>query len=327
MSWSGRLSRMTAATFAGVVQRDALDEHRCVTRRHLSWTARALRARRRSRASGSCPTGWSAASRAPPAAAAACRSASPVARRRATSVSRSSVAPATGTTHAHISSPSRSSGRPTTADPLDLGEGDDQLLDLPRRDVEPAADDDLLLAPDDGEVAVVVDRDQVAAAHPAVGAERGRGARRVGEEADAGVRAAGEQLALGAGVDDGAVVVAHLELDVAHGRRRRCRGAASGDRRRPVPGADEHLGRCRTAAAPARRARRPRRRAAGGTGAPPQPKKRSDDRSTPGRARRADQVLQERGRRQRVASSGARPTSAAAAAPSQRSCSTSGRPW
>ena len=54
----------------------------------------------------------------------------------------------------------------------------EHLLDLARVDVVAAADDHVLLAVDDVEVAVVVDAPDVAGAEPAVGVDRGR--RRVG---------------------------------------------------------------------------------------------------------------------------------------------------
>ena len=66
-------------------------------------------------------------------------------------------APARSTTNARGTSPHRSSGTPTTATSSTAGMRGERLLDLDRRDVLAARDDEVLLAVDDREVAVRVD--------------------------------------------------------------------------------------------------------------------------------------------------------------------------
>ena len=84
-----------------------------------------------------------------------------------------------------------------------------RLLDLPRVDVVPAADDQLLLPVDDEEVAVLIDPGQVPGAEPAVG-DGGCGRVRLAPVALHDVVAADRDLAdlalrhVGAGVIDGA---------------------------------------------------------------------------------------------------------------------------
>ena len=114
-------------------------------------------------------------------------------RRRASESRRRSV-----TTHAHVISPSRSSGTPITAAARTAGDLAQQVLDLARRDVEAAADDDLLRAPDDREVAVVVEHAGVAGVQPPVVGEDRALALGVVEEADAHVRATHHHLAVAA---------------------------------------------------------------------------------------------------------------------------------
>ena len=68
-------------------------------------------------------------------------------------------------------SPSRTSGAATTATSATPGKRRTKLLDLERRDVLAAADDDVLLAVDDREIAVVVEHADVAGRVPPVGVE------------------------------------------------------------------------------------------------------------------------------------------------------------
>src|SRR2546428_5061432 len=86
--------------------------------------------------------------------------------------SSSAVTPAPGTTKAATRSPNLSSASPATAT-LDAGVARESLLDLDRMDVLAAADDHVVDAPGDVEVAVGVDVSHVAGEVPAV-AERRR---------------------------------------------------------------------------------------------------------------------------------------------------------
>src|SRR3954447_8933281 len=123
----------------------------------------------------------------------------------------------------------------------DLGEPRQQILDLARRDVDAAPDDDLLLPPDHAQVAVGVDRGQVPRPHPSV-VERGGRPLRVVEEPHAGLRPPSEDLAGLAGRAGEALAVADLDLDARH--REAVRGGALVDRRAgAVPRSDQHLGR------------------------------------------------------------------------------------
>ena len=125
-------------------------------------------------------------------------------------------------------------GRGDDRDLGDAGHAQQQLLDLERADVLAAADDDVLLAVDDREVAVVVEHADVAGREPAVGVERLGG--------DRGIGVAGEQvgpaavdLAGLARLDGLPVVVEEPDLDpverapvgvqalLAGGRRDGCR--------------------------------------------------------------------------------------------------------
>src|SRR5262249_57498801 len=73
--------------------------------------------------------------------------------------------------------------------------GSEQVLDLARADVLALADDDVLRATRDAEVALGVERSQVAGAEPAVAGE-GLGVERSVEIAEEALRTAGEDLAL-----------------------------------------------------------------------------------------------------------------------------------
>src|SRR5215831_11430614 len=94
--------------------------------------------------------------------------------------------------------------------------GAEQVLDLPRAHVLALADDDVLLAPGDAEVAGFVDDAEVLGAEPAVGREGGGVERRIGvaEEAFGAPR---EDLALDARGYGGAVVVHQADLDRSDG--------------------------------------------------------------------------------------------------------------
>jgi hypothetical protein len=80
-----------------------------------------------------------------------------------------SVWPALTTTTAVTASIQRGCGRPITATSLTCGQAVDRLLDLAAGHVLAAGLDHVLLAVDDGDVALVVDRGQVAAVEPVAG--------------------------------------------------------------------------------------------------------------------------------------------------------------
>ena len=89
---------------------------------------------------------------------------------------------------------------PDDGDVSHLGNRTEHVLDLAGRDVDPAADDDLLLATDDREVAAArrARRGRPMRTQPSA-SNVARGALRVGEEPDAGVRAADVDLTLAGG--------------------------------------------------------------------------------------------------------------------------------
>ena len=72
-------------------------------------------------------------------------------------------------------SPRRSSGTPITAACAIARVAQQEVLDLGRVGVEAADDEHVLDAPDDAQVAVGVERAEVAGVQPAVGVDRGRG--------------------------------------------------------------------------------------------------------------------------------------------------------
>ena len=173
-------------------------------------------------------------------------------------------------------------GRGDDRDLGDAGHAHQQLLDLRRAHVLAAADDDVLLAIGDREVAVGVEHADVAGHEPTVGRERLRGQRRVGV-ADEAVGAAAPDLARLAGRHVVAVVVDEADLDAGQRRAvgveallaRRLRAAA---RDRRVLG-DPKL---RIVVMPSRSARSP---TAAGTAEPPRPITGINGRAAPRRSR------------------------------------------
>ena len=87
-------------------------------------------------------------------------------RLQATSSAAVSDAPARSTTYAFTSSPSRSSGTPTTAARRDRRMRHEHVLDLARIHVEAAAQDHVLLAIDDRQIPVGVELADVAGPEP-----------------------------------------------------------------------------------------------------------------------------------------------------------------
>jgi hypothetical protein len=83
----------------------------------------------------------------------------------------SSTAPALGTTTATTASPKSGCGTPTTADFGHAGHVVDAGFDLGRVDVVAAADDQVLAAADDGDIAVGIHAADVAGLEPAIGGE------------------------------------------------------------------------------------------------------------------------------------------------------------
>ena len=116
-------------------------------------------------------------------------------------------------------------GRGDDRDLGDAGHAQQQLLDLARADVLAAADDDVLLAVGDREVAVGVEHADVAGREPAVGVERrlrsraGRCSRRSSRARGSRSRPARPTL------DVVAVVVDEAHLDAGQRPRRRCERA------------------------------------------------------------------------------------------------------
>src|SRR5262245_8331485 len=92
--------------------------------------------------------------------------------------------------------------------------GSEQVLDLARADVLALADDDVLRATRDAEVALGVERSQIAGAEPAVAGE-GLGVERPVEIAEEALRTAGEDLALATRRHRTIVVAHHADLDGA----------------------------------------------------------------------------------------------------------------
>ena len=129
----------------------------------------------------------------------------------ARSASKSGALPSTVTTNALTSSSVRLGGHGDHRALEHRRVRADRLLDLGGREVLAAAADDVLLAGDEGEGLVVVDRDEVAGAQPAVD-ERGRGLLRHPPVARRHDRVAQQQLARAADPDLGAVVVDHAAL-------------------------------------------------------------------------------------------------------------------
>ena len=174
------------------------------------------------------------------------------------------------TTHAQPRSPSRSSGSATTATCATSGNSLSMSSISRGAMFTPAADDDLLLAAHDRQVAVVVEAHQVARAHPAAGEIGGGRALRIVGEPDAGVRPADVQLAF-APVASGFCRPRRAPRSrCAAGRSRRCRRAwrpasRAGSRSRRAPRSSRRAAarRCPPArrgrpAAPARARRRSR---------------------------------------------------------------------
>ncbi len=138
--------------------------------------------------------------------------------------------------YAHATSPSRASGAATTATSATSGMRTRISSTSCALDVLAAADDDVLLAIGDREVAVVVEHTDVAGHEPAVGAERSLGRGLVGVT-DEQLRPATPDLAGRTDFDVLAVVVDETDLDA--GQRQpvggdalvvRRVGGAAGDR-------------------------------------------------------------------------------------------------
>ena len=138
--------------------------------------------------------------------------------------------PDASTTHAHTTSPSRSSGGADDRDRRHLGEPADQVLELAWRDVHAAPDDELLLAADDGEVAV---GRRAWRGRPSAPSRRRRRSRRCAPDRRRSRRTcSGPRTKISA--------VAQLDLDAAHRARRRCARVRraerpGGSRSRPAP--------------------------------------------------------------------------------------------
>src|SRR5262245_43999871 len=130
----------------------------------------------------------------------------------------------------------RSVGHPDDGHLRDSRMVGEHVLDLARTDVLALADDDVLLAARDAEIALAVERAQVAGAEPPVGGEGVRVARAI-EVAEAALRSACEDLALLPGrhrqavvVDDPDLVGADRPALAVDATSRRVVGPGRGDR-------------------------------------------------------------------------------------------------